>query len=223
MDAQRFLQLTEVRPFRWTRFPAVHHQVIDGGGCITGLFHAISVRQFTEKVLISFQPWSMKRVAMFVTNEPLSTTCTWIRSFAQWKEFPHDNSERPDVRLGGEDAIADRFNGHPLDRQRALNMESTWGWMMEFNWLIISPLPSSCNSPSDRPRGPGRNRPLWRCCRPPRERYERPDHRAAPRRFVNVNQVNWKAGENKGSLLCAWPSKTFRARSGTPSRWGLWW
>jgi hypothetical protein len=41
--------------------------------------------------------------------------------FADRKEFPNGNAERPNIRLGGKDSVNQRFNGHPLDRQSFLS------------------------------------------------------------------------------------------------------
>lgn len=38
----------------------------------------------------------------------------------QGEELPHHHAEGPDVRLGGEDALLDGLDGHPLHREQTL-------------------------------------------------------------------------------------------------------
>ena len=45
---------------------------------------------------------------------------TRIGRLAQREQLPQDDTEGPDVRLSRKDAVYDRFDGHPLNRQRAL-------------------------------------------------------------------------------------------------------
>jgi hypothetical protein len=42
---------------------------------------------------------------------------TWIRNFAQRKDFPQQNPVGPDIRLAGKDAIRQGLDGHPFDWQ----------------------------------------------------------------------------------------------------------
>jgi hypothetical protein len=46
---------------------------------------------------------------------------TWIRNFAERKEFPQEDPVGPDIRLTGKGLIRQGFNGHPFDWQRSLN------------------------------------------------------------------------------------------------------
>ena len=46
---------------------------------------------------------------------------TRIGRFSQREQLPENDAVGPHVRLCGEDAVYDRFEGHPLDRQRTLN------------------------------------------------------------------------------------------------------
>jgi hypothetical protein len=45
---------------------------------------------------------------------------TWIRNFAQGKDFPQDNPVGPDIRLAGKDFIRQGFDGHPFDWHQLL-------------------------------------------------------------------------------------------------------
>jgi hypothetical protein len=47
---------------------------------------------------------------------------TWIRNFAQGKDFPQDHPVGPHIRLAGKDFIRQGFDGHPLYWHQLLSL-----------------------------------------------------------------------------------------------------